>query len=523
MECKRGWSTEFMAANFPLVFRNDALRKHRRKVLFEREKAMLPAMQVYVEYKRAANNYKKQLDEFTKTFGHPYSRAALPEGAESTVSSRYEALRSSVQKLNYRLTSLRYQIQTEKNNLLAGGATAPFVSTAYPVLAMLRKQRADTMAALKNEEPALQEATKQFHEGLAVYQQLNTNYFEYDGRYNDRYGAERTAPKREFIMKCPDDGCRGFLSSAYKCGTCAKWTCSACLICIGEDKDAVHTCDKDTVETAKTIKSETRPCPKCGTRIFKIDGCDQMWCVMDGCHTAFSWNTGHVVTGVVHNPHYYEWLRRNGGAAAPAREVGDIPCGGLPGAGQMYQAIFRVGLSNEMHGKVMEMHRNLRELIDMRLADYPARPMAGANKDNDVRYLMQEIDEAEWQRQLEFTEAKFKRKKEIGQILQMLSTTGSDMMNQLVQRAIEAQLGRYAEFRTWVVEIGLPQLEQLREFTNESLVALAKREHMAVPQLGENFKWLPLRALYRAAPKKKGVATTDTDAPPPLEDAATEA
>ena len=52
VSCKRGWSTEFMAANFPLSFRNDALRKHRRKILFEREKSILPTMQVFVEYRR---------------------------------------------------------------------------------------------------------------------------------------------------------------------------------------------------------------------------------------------------------------------------------------------------------------------------------------------------------------------------------------------------------------------------------------------------------------------------------------
>ena len=50
--CKAGWSPDFLASNFPLSFRNDTLRKHRRKILLEREKAMLPAMQVFVEAKK---------------------------------------------------------------------------------------------------------------------------------------------------------------------------------------------------------------------------------------------------------------------------------------------------------------------------------------------------------------------------------------------------------------------------------------------------------------------------------------
>lgn len=535
MECKRGWSTEFMAANFPLVFRNDVLRKHRRKVLFEREKAMLPAMQIYVEYKRAANEFKRQFDKYVETFGHPYRPTS---DDDNTLCSKYNKARADYRYWEHRVQSARAQIRGEKANLIAGGATEPFTS---PVLLTLRIQREAAKKEFGRVEKVFKNAQQEYTAGLTDYQRLQTSYYEYDARYNDRYGAAPAA-KREFIMKCPDEGCRGFLSSAYKCGTCTKWTCSHCLVCIGTDKDAAHTCNNDTVETAKTIKAETRPCPKCGTRIFKIDGCNQMWCVMDGCHTAFDWVTGHVVTGVVHNPHYYEWLRRNGGGAggagAPAREMGDIPCGGLPGAGQLAHALTRLGIRNSEYGKIMEIHRYLRELIDMRMADYPARPAAGANKDNDVRYLMQEIDEVEWKRQLEFTEAKFKRKKEIGQILQMISTTGSDMLNQIAQRAAEAGLtglrtGPVVDsFKEWLNEMGLPQLDQLREFSNQSLLDLAKREHMAVPQFGPDFKWLPLRALYRAAPKKKGAAVAEAaeavaeaatteaeDVPPPLEEA----
>ena len=35
--------------------------------------------------------------------------------------------------------------------------------------------------------------------------------------------------------------------------------------------NAEHTCNEANIETAKFIKKTTKPCPKCGERIHKID------------------------------------------------------------------------------------------------------------------------------------------------------------------------------------------------------------------------------------------------------------
>jgi hypothetical protein len=445
----------------------------------------------------------------------------------------------------------------------------------------VRVEEDDVLARMTESEPAWHEVKalkaqqeiieKKLAAGEEDYTKLETEYRALYTKYNDATGAfwnsknlyegnaagEQRATRREFIMKCSDDTCRGFLSSNYKCGTCEKWTCSQCLVTIGLEKDAAHVCNPDTVATAKTIKAETRPCPKCGTRIFKIDGCDQMWCVMEGCNTAFSWESGHVIVGTIHNPHYYEWLRRQGGGA-PAREVGDIPCGGLPAIHQLMGAVRDSYVSQEDRGALFEVHRNLRELIDMRLREYPARQPQLTNKDADVDYLTNVITEEGWQRQLELSEAKFLRKKEIGQILQTLATAGSDMMNQITNQAqraasAAAALERVATrtppprpvatgadihaaaaaataalekdrqvraaakanavtvkheaavaFAAWLRDIGMPGLEQLRIFGNDSLKTLAKRDRMAVPQFEAQWRWVPHRAIYK--PKKPEAA-----------------
>jgi hypothetical protein len=49
------------------------------------------------------------------------------------------------------------------------------------------------------------------------------------------------------------------------------------------------------------------------------------------CHTTFDWNTCEIVVGAyTHNPHYFEWARRNGHTIA--RAPGDNPQVALPAA-----------------------------------------------------------------------------------------------------------------------------------------------------------------------------------------------
>lgn len=132
--------------------------------------------------------------------------------------------------------------------------------------------------------------------------------------------------KRKFIMACPGQDCRGFLSTSYKCGVCEKYSCPKCVEFIGEHKDIqFHQCDPDQLKTAELIREQTKPCPGCGERISKVEGCDQMWCTI--CKVAFSWRTGQRDTGRIHNPHFFEAQQQLG---LEVRNPGDQVCGGLP-------------------------------------------------------------------------------------------------------------------------------------------------------------------------------------------------
>lgn len=475
-----------MGANFPHSFRNGVLRAHRRKVLFEREKTLLPALQIYAEHRRTMQRAQAERAIIFEKLGNEYV-------AGDGIGFRYRSLRNKLFVIDYNIRKQRKEILRLKD------IKDPAELAVVP--ALLKNAR-NTRDELKKEEAKLQAdiaaIEPEYTDLKDKFDTLTTQYRDAANLYADR--AAGTGPqRREFIMRCPAEECRGFLSTAYKCGTCEGWACPDCHVSLGKDRDAGHTCDPDTLQTAKAIKDETRPCPKCGTRIFKTDGCDQMWCVMEGCGTAFSWASGGIVTGVIHNPHYYEWLRRKEGGQLP-REAGDIPCGGMPGVWEMVGTIRELELPDELTTAVLETFRNMQELVDHRLREFPSRLPQLANKEDDVDYLLNEISEEVWKVRLERTETKFNRRKEIGEILQMLATAGSDMMNRMYREArdLSDEPSSQETFCDWLISVAMPELDQLRIFGNESLLALAKRDRTAVPQLEANWSWKGLRAIYSA-------------------------
>ena len=393
-------------------------------------------------------------------------------------------------------------------------------------------------------------------------------------------GAERA----KFVMKCPDGDCRGFLSTAYKCGTCQKWACPDCLVVKGLDKDTEHTCDPGQKESVALIIKESKACPKCGERISKIDGCDQMWCV--DCHTAFSWATGQLVTGVVHNPHYYEFLRQQGNGVAP-RNAGDVPCGGVPYYHTLQTAIAHMDRASQT--TIMHIHRITAEITDQRLAAYQGHFNVNDNGDLGMAYLMKEITKEEMKVELAKREIKRNKHLAIRAVLEMFTNTSTMMLNNLVaeppgkkeagiikilQENVSTLMARQSyENRTMMndltkgnenvtdrdlVEEGrlkreatakllataqdklakyqaavartvltdvkpiLVAFENLRLYVNESLLGVSRMKTVSVPQIGEAWRWFPYnKAAPVARTKAKGKKAAAAAAAAPSTDAST--
>ena len=98
------------------------------------------------------------------------------------------------------------------------------------------------------------------------------------------------------------------------------------------------------------IRKDTKPCPGCGEFSHKIHGCDQMWCPT--CKVAFSWKTGQLEKGTVHNPEYYRWMREHNEEIPRPRNNND--CGQIPDASFLLRSIRKIWVPSGPSGRMVD-------------------------------------------------------------------------------------------------------------------------------------------------------------------------
>lgn len=230
------------------------------------------------------------------------------------------------------------------------------------------------------------------------------------------------------VQRCPI--CPGFVSGTdFRCGMCDALLCRRCRCHIPkamEDADS-HVCDPGTLATVAQLAADTRPCPTCAAPIFRMYGCDQMFCTV--CHTAFLWSTGTVDTGRVHNPHFFQTRRAHAGAGAGAGA-------GVPATVTAYAAGHMTAVN--VGGAYAKLEKDLpslcevlpagapfpaarRLVVDLRATGKTERPQ----RDNAMlraSFLLHEIDEKEFKRRLFIGERARLRASDQGLVLDMFCT-----------------------------------------------------------------------------------------------------
>jgi len=298
-----------------------------------------------------------------------------------------------------------------------------------------------------------------------------------EGRDENAEGQAKTTVATKFIRRCTVPECNGFLSSAWKCGLCNTWACPDCFEVKGLDRDIAHTCTADALATAALIRKDTKPCPSCGEMISKIDGCDQMWCI--SCHTPFSWISGQTIkTGIVHNPHYFQWLAK-GGQHAP-QNPGFIPCGGLPNAYHVQGGLRNA--TKDDRKEILEILRICTHIMDVERHRYERHLDPINNEAVGVQYLMKERTEEDWKKHLARVERDRQKSNEIRDILDAFNGAAIDLF-----RRIDTGKTYTKEEATDLIMTLRVELEELRRFSFDAMSEIGKHFNCSVPWVNE--KW----------------------------------
>jgi hypothetical protein len=231
-----------------------------------------------------------------------------------------------------------------------------------------RKKIADICKKIDKLNEAKIKKMKEYDEKIKI--QFEDPIRECMGQLNILRNKSGSTERKAFIMPCSYNNCKGMLSTQYKCGICENFTCKDCQ----EPREQEHKCNPDNLATAEFIKKDTKPCPSCATRIYKIEGCDQMWCT--NCKTPFSWTTCKVVPvgQQIHNPHAIEFFKKNG---VNVRAPGDLLCGGLISHGQFIELEGRFKVFRSIFASI-SYNRNINHTflqhfpdINMKINDSP--------------------------------------------------------------------------------------------------------------------------------------------------------
>lgn len=404
MKCRTAWEREFWMDKFPKKFLTDDLKKHREKILFEREKSLLPATQIIVEQ---IISQKKLTDEIDKL----------------------------IMELN------------EIHKDLYVNDTTIDMQTKHD----LEKKRYLKWAGVNFE---------------IEFKRRQQNHQQTGGLSQSQKPAEE---RKQFVRACPADGCRGFLSTQWKCGLCNIFTCHNCHEIIGEKKDLPHTCNPDSVASAKLLAKDTRACPKCASLIFKISGCDQMFCTQ--CNTAFSWETNKIITnGIIHNPHYFEYLRQH-----PEANIQNEQCGDIPTYWQLYDHCRNLKIDKDYSDDVCNTF--IRTINHNEAVEIPKYTREHDTQQLRVEYMMGELTEEKFKHTIQMWEkARFKNL-ELHRIIQLHVTACKDIANRLyASKSIEQFKSIWAE------------VQQLESYVLDLMKVIAKRYNCKTPSLIKH-KW----------------------------------
>ena len=467
MNCHKEWSFEFLAGCTNKDFYNREYRDYQAKLLLQIEKSYLPATQEF------ANSERVKLE-----------------------------IEPEVKKLQLENRELRREHDSIKSKIKTG--LGMIEELQRNINLSCRENDIESYSQQKSFYDNEVETLKKTRYSLRLQINKNTGAMS---RLRDKYNKVRHhRTKREnkeieptldkkvrYIAPCPVDDCKGFVNNKFTCGMCEKKICGKCYRSLMTDNslnDSLtnsltnsHVCKKEDIDTVELLKKDTKPCPKCAVPIHKISGCSQIFCVM--CHTAFGWNTGKIETGVIHNPHYYEFLRKTQGFVT--RNVGDGQnCNAFPIMYDVTRNLVSLRSRptevylNDVPDWLYSAHQLVQHIQWTELRRFPNVENYGTYRDLRVKYLLGTITEKRWISLLKMREKKRMKNQSIFLILSMFIGTMRDLFSNIVEAKSDNQ-----------VSDAFQGMFTLRNYINECFEKLEKRLNNKTYRISDEWTFEP--------------------------------
>jgi hypothetical protein len=294
MNCKTTWNDKYISNALLPAFFKKQYRLHTNKNNIDSQLALLPSTQPEVEAiieRKKAN--LKQIDIQIKIYN---LNIELKQFEKTKIKEFIKTIKNNIK------TSIINKFNEEKLKPFKNRIKKSEITKMYSLDKQTIKTNASTMY---NEYKETDSTYIQIHQKLNEFNTTNYQLTSIISKNNNK-------PEHKIYNRpCSHPTCNGMLKyNSNLCGICNNITCTKCLQYYNVDNDTTHVCNEDDVKTAKLIKKDTKYCPKCNFGITKISGCDVMFCTQ--CTTSFNWKTMEILTKNLHNPHYLEYLRKEG-------------------------------------------------------------------------------------------------------------------------------------------------------------------------------------------------------------------
>lgn len=372
MSCKVQFSYDFLIEQLPPTFWHREYKNFRKNLLLSKEESLLPETQTCITRIRRKDEFYKHV---------------------KSVRAEIDKMFQYYNKLMGRLGNMNEMVHQERSGQIEIPDDHPYFLFFHDDNTLMKNEKGELLCMMENiNEDAIQKKFKRHN---------HTNW----------------------VHACPNHDCRGYLKGEQTlCPICNTRVCRDCLKIIKEEEEK-HECKQEDVETVEMLKQNTKPCPNCSTAIYKISGCDQMWCTQ--CHTPFSWRTGQKINQRIHNPHYYEWMQRHQGDEMP-RELMDIPCGGLPSIHSLNK------FPRRFHNWVYNLHQNILHFEHVILPRHQNTNFHETCKSLRISYLLNSISQEFWRDELYREEKATQKHQQYLQIIQTFITVSSEWLRRMV-------------------------------------------------------------------------------------------